>query len=197
MIEKEIKLLLTKEEYERLSKSIKFDDSFTQVNYYYDDKNFTLSNNGITLKVRLVGDLFILYFKEKHSEGNDFLITRLEYTKVLPNLPSQIGANEILALTHSETSIETLEIIHESLDFQLLGSLKTLRKKKKYDEFEMMVDKNEYLGMIDYEIELELNGGKDSVISMVKHLEELNVYDNTSCFGKYKRFIQFRKLKKQ
>ena len=52
MIENEYKVMLSKEEYDRVKAVYQWDSVINQVNYYYDTTDFYLRRNDITFRIR-------------------------------------------------------------------------------------------------------------------------------------------------
>ncbi len=52
MIENELKLMLNRDEYDRILGRYPWDKSITQINAYYSDKNGEIRESGMTVRVR-------------------------------------------------------------------------------------------------------------------------------------------------
>lgn len=143
MLEKEVKIMLTEEEYERCKGLFDFGAPLRQVNNYYYSRK--CSERGISVRVREVGGEVLLQVKVPVStEGS--LAVREELEKKLHFVPERIGA-------------ETLEEVCGVADSAVRrGSLETRRSICKTGDTEICLDKNTYLGVTDYEIELEYTG---------------------------------------
>ena len=143
MLEKEVKIMLTEEEYERCGGLFEFGAALRQVNnYYYSPK---CAERGISVRVREVGGEVLLQVKIPVStEGS--LAVREELERKLHFVPERIGP---------ETLDEVCGVADEAV---LQGSLETWRRICRLDGVEICLDRNEYLGVTDYEIELEYTG---------------------------------------
>lgn len=64
MIEKEIKILLSKEQYEKIEKVFSWKKKFTQINFYYGDLEKIDENGELTVRVRQNGDNYKLQIKK-------------------------------------------------------------------------------------------------------------------------------------
>lgn len=147
MIEHEKKLLLEKEEYEMLLDIFCENVSPTrQVNYYFDTDDFYMNSKGITCRIR-------------YKNG--------EYKAVMKTHRK----------AYDECSLETTMKIRRGLrenDFtdmglSLQGCLITERVVMlKTDFHNVVLDKNTYLGYIDYELEIEYLDGFEDVAEQIK-----------------------------
>lgn len=136
MIEKEYKYLISKGKYANLLRFAKEKFSLLannmQVNYYYDDDYFTLHRNGVTLRVRQVGDALELHEKSRLGLKNHLHISD-ESKKIVRSLPYIIDGR-----------------------YCLKGSLTTNRHSFILDENHRLdLDENVYLGTTDFEAEIE------------------------------------------
>lgn len=144
MTEFEKKLLLTKEEYDYLLEYFRHDDPpvnkslVKQVNYYYDTDALTLNRQNITCRIRL---------KNGKYEGT---------------MKQRINGTE-----HStETKMKVRNGIYENdfidMGLKLQGELVTERYIiLKNAICEVVLDKNDYLGHVDYELEIEYVPNKE------------------------------------
>ena len=166
--EMEFKQIITEDEYvdclRILNETSNFAEVF-QINYYYDDKTFTLYNNGDTLRIRQTGDDLVFQskvFLEMH--------------------------NGIRFSAESHQSIDRLprSIIFNGCLYVYLGNLVTFRKTFNLKGVSVSFDKSQYLGVSDYEIEVETNDDATSTIPDAIY-EMLLTKDNT--ISKYARFV--------
>lgn len=134
MLEFEKKIMLTEQEYRSISMVMcKFDLRETQINYYFDDSEFSMDKKGITCRIREKDGIYKATVK-KH----DFKF---------PECSMEVDFSE-------NTEFEPL--IFNVLGLQYKGKLATERIIM-YDDTEckMVLDKNEYLGTVDFELEVE------------------------------------------
>ena len=162
MTELEKKLLLTKDEYDYLMEHLGYESPLvlkpiaTQINYYFDTDDFSMNRQNTTCRIRLKDGKYKATMK-KHLFG-----------------------------THH--SIETEMEIHsglESNDFtdmglKLQGELVTKRCVIMKDtSCEVVLDKNEYLGHTDYEIEIEYTPGhKKDAQEILKIFQDMLIRRN-------------------
>ncbi len=174
MLEKEIKLMLTEEEYHKLERSLEFDGELDQVNNYY--YSAACSERRISIRVREVGGKNLLQIKLPiKNEGA--VAYREELEKELPFVPEVIG---------QQTLSEICGVEDEA---HLLGALYTNRKLcHTFPGVEICLDRNRYLGIIDYELEAEYEG------EYPKEAEELlcslGIKTDVPAVGKYSRFLK-------
>lgn len=140
-IEREIKISLTKEQYNTAEKLFQWGKIIEQTNFYYIPQQDT----GMTsIRVRQIGEKYFLQLKAPISE-NGALHVKKEYEQQLDSLPEKLTAQELSQLVGSDFPAA-----------DLAGSLNTQRKLcTDFDHVEICLDKSEYLGLTDYELELE------------------------------------------
>lgn len=108
-----------------------------QINYYYDTDDNMLNKNDVTVRVRQERDKLKWQIK-KHTNTSMALFFSDEYCGCLERLPKALR----------------VEGIHEEL--LLKGSLLTERREIKFGVCgKLCFDISMYLGVIDYEIEIE------------------------------------------
>lgn len=138
MTELEKKLLLSKDEYNYLMEHFGYNDTMIrkpivkQINYYFDTDDFSMNRQNITCRIRLKNGKYRAIMK-KHFANTD---------------------------QSTETEMEIYHGIYENaftkMGLTLQGELITERCIiLKNEIFEVALDKNEYLGHADYELEIE------------------------------------------
>jgi len=138
MIENEIKVLLTKNEYEYLLNQFGFERQYnrkvinTQKNYYYDTEDFEMNRQNKTCRIRIKDGKYTATIKKHLSTGN------------------QSVENDI------QLSTDLYHNAFVDMGLQLQGVLVTTRSVLLKDRIcEVVLDRNEYLGTVDYELEIE------------------------------------------
>ena len=147
MIEKEYKVILSKEQYDRLNAFFVWDEDFTQINYYYNDKDNYIRDNSITVRVREKNNKFALQTKVSTLENpeSDVLAIKEEKEIIIDMLMDEIPADVLCGM-----------IGHMCNDIRIIGLLKTHRKVcGLYENVTICLDYNEYLSKSDYELEIE------------------------------------------
>ena len=134
MIEYEKKVLLTEKEYLALMEYFQDkQDSVLQINHYFDTDYFVMDRNGITCRIREKDGKFKAVMK-KHRQ-------------------TQMYCSEETEMCIRDGLIEN-DFVTMGLFYQ--GKLQTFRTVVlENDCCKIMLDRNEYLGIVDYELEAE------------------------------------------
>lgn len=133
MLEYEKKIPITENEYKRIIEAVEFIDKGDQINYYYDTEDFSLNKRGITYRIRKKDGKYTATIKEHNVESRE---CNTELSKRVTD------------------EYDTALFVEKHIKLQ--GELITERKYLVKDEgFEIVIDKNHYLGVTDYEIEIE------------------------------------------
>ncbi len=138
------KTLLTKGEYAKLAKLYADKPADLQTNYYFDTSRFTLKASEILLRVRH-RDVYELTLRRKKGYNKveiTNIITEEEFQNFLANgiIPSP------------EIELEIGELIKGQILNNYM-SLATYRIFFQYEKGNVAIDKCEYLGTTDYELE--------------------------------------------
>ncbi len=153
MVEFEKKCILTGSEYEQLCKIYKDCKEYTQVNYYYDTDDYSYNKKGITCRIRKKGGRYKATIKN-HSAGKTFC-------SVEKSIPVKNELDDTL---------------FKDLGVSLQGYLTTERREISTGYgVTIFLDKNTYIGIIDYELEIEFPPNKellcnDTISSIVMNL---------------------------
>lgn len=181
MLEKELKVLLTKEQYEKIDKLISWEDVYDQINFYYAKEGNEDIPGTPTVRIRSKKGKMQLEVKVPVSANAGSIMQHEEYAKDIAYIPPVILR-------------ETLNDLLERTDMQdtkLLGFLYTNRRiSTKYEGCEIALDKNEYLGKTDYELEVEFTD--ELPCELLREFEFLNIDQSRKVTGKYRRFIHER-----
>lgn len=153
-IEIEAKALITKEEYDKIVHYYEDEVSkeYDQINYYIDTEDLFLKSLGIGLRIRYLENSYKLTLKAPMAEGlleKDQSITRESYRKLS-------RAHEFPDGTIKEF-VKMFGVKIE--DLRILAKLSTHRIEIEDDDLtkKVAIDKNEYNGIVDYELEVEGN----------------------------------------
>lgn len=133
MIERELKILLTAEEFIGLQMTMcKYLKPQIQTNYYFDTETLSMNQKGVTCRIRFKDGIYKATVKSHNRDTSISTECDLGESKELfPNIFSVLG-------------------------FCCYGNLSTERFMLfKNDELEMVLDRNSYLGKTDYELEIE------------------------------------------
>ena len=159
MIEKEKKLLLSKEEYYCLLEHFGKGKSITkQINYYFDTDDLSMNERNITCRIRFKDGKYKATIK-KHS---------------------------IVEESSYETDIEVREGLHDNvfvdLGLQMKGKLTTERYGLiESDHYTVFLDRNEYQNCVDYELEIEYASNFEQEATAILHtLSDILLYHNSA-----------------
>lgn len=150
MIENEYKVMLDINQYNRILDWLekKYSERlkrFIQINYYYDTPDWDLNRFGITLRVRHKEDSLSVELKRKIESDRHLNISR-ELSGKIDKLPLVLKADQL----------PWRDIPGGYDEFALQGSLVTERISCTIKNgLRIDLDKNFYLGIVDYEIEIE------------------------------------------
>ena len=168
-IEKEYAVALTKQQYEKLTKAFDYNCRI-QTNYYYASHR-----NDVGIRVRSVNGQNIFTLK-KEENGH--------------TIEHELLVDEV-SLNHPEIQ-KLLQKFNVTEPF-LIGKMQTTRMTYLTDEGELALDKSDYLGISDYEIEYELFddkvGNNDFLLNLLKE-NDIPYIENE--ITKYARFINYR-----
>ncbi|NMA06918.1 MAG: CYTH domain-containing protein [Ruminococcaceae bacterium] len=176
-LEKESKVLLEEKEYLRLidiaEKSPLFSDkkSILQINYYYDTEDFWGYTSGNTFRVRQKENKLELQRKVRQfaEESGNIHICR-EFSEEIFELPRSIA----------------VEGDEENFELKLIGSLSTFRNDYIFEDIVVSLDKNIYLGIVDFELEIEY-WDENRLVNLPEEFRKFLDYD-VNPIGKYPRF---------
>lgn len=153
-LEIEYKTLLSLSEFDQLGKRFSHVAPVRQTNHYFDTPDLKLRANKLSLRIRTFDDAAEMTLKIPQKVGN------LEHNIAL----TSEEANAILATKTLPQNCINIQNILELLKgyaidlsaVRVLGSLTTMRREYETSIGLMALDKNEYSGRLDYELELEV-----------------------------------------
>ena len=172
----ELKLMLSKEQYEKLSEI--FPDSkckkVVQTNYYYDTINLDMRKKNTTVRVREKNGKYKLTIKRHYYDCN-------------------YSAENNLSIDYASEFIMV-----EGKKLKLFGELTTERTEIKLcDGITLMLDYNRYLDIEDYELELEyVPKSKEKAEGMMLALQAIICYTGAPNLSKSKSERFFENLLK-
>ncbi len=143
-IEQELKLVLTEREYNMLTGGRQAE---VQINNYFYGKGL---KPDIMVRVREKKDAYILCVKQKVSDVRGVTLSEERECEITEGLAEAFIRNGI-------TSEKLLTLLGADVDTDLycVGKLTTHRTSYTLEEWNIEIDKNEYLGVTDYELECE------------------------------------------
>lgn len=186
-LEIEYKTLLSLSEYELLAQQFSQVAPIRQTNYYWDTPDLKLRGNKLSLRIRMFQDAAEMTLKIPQKVGN------LEH-----NISLTIqNAKAILAakgLPQNQAEImPILDILKEypvSLSaITVLGSLTTERRETTTAIGLMALDKNNYSGKTDYELELEVTDAQTGEANFNQFLKD-NTISYRYARSKVVRFLE-------
>jgi len=176
MIEKELKALLDEFTYYQALSLFDWDSKTIQTNYYYTDREGILERLKITVRVREKNGTYLLQVKTPISECSALHI-KDEYEKVIDNSPSHIDRKLIESIIGIKVNSVTQ-----------IGELVTERHIITYNnKIEICLDKNYYLKITDYEMEIEFYDVIDQ--KLLDELSSIGIHFDTKINGKFSRFM--------
>jgi uncharacterized protein YjbK len=141
------------------------------VNYYYDTEDNMLNSNDVTVRIRQERDKLNWQIK-KHSEKYGALFSSDEYSGSIEELPGFFmidGVNEKLQLKGSSVTERRI------INFGVSGKL--------------CFDINMYLGVIDYEIEVEYSDQDrsigDAIAAVIDSMKAMTITKSNRFFKKW------------
>lgn len=149
-LEIEYKTLLTKDEYNRLLSQMTHVSPVTQTNYYIDTDHFDLKAHKMSLRIRtFVAAPAELTLKVPEKVGNREYNLELDDTQVKAIIQTgQLPKSAILDI------ISTLDVDLSAI--KTFGNLTTIRREADTPIGKLALDYNQYAGIKDYELELEV-----------------------------------------
>jgi uncharacterized protein YjbK len=178
MEEKEYKVIIDLEKYNRILNQFDWDTFINQHNYYYDSKNFWAEEYGYTIRIRQINNDFILQIKSP-NQSQKIYKHRIESELGINHIPQYLDSSILNPLKNVDGCPGRLE---------LLGFLETERHIKCLsNDITLFLDKNQYGNILDYEVEVEFS--KDNR-EAEKVLFELGLKPYRTC-GKYTRFVKY------
>lgn len=185
----EFKQILTQQLYSQISQRY-FSEAklFKQVNFYIDTPDFKLKSHRSALRIRVKDQNFEMTLKVPASTG------LTEYNHAVSIEPEP---DKIIMLDELPTDI--YKIITESFGIKndklvILGALTTYRMETNFDDELLVLDKSEYLGITDYELEFEVANYDTGLVKFKNLLHQFNI-EHQQPLNKVQRFfLQKEKL---
>ncbi len=179
MTEKEIKVILTQNQYHKIKALFNWDEQISQINRYYVNSDSD-SGKKLTIRVREENSRYWLQIKRPKFEESSLHISE-EYQKELNSAPNLLPSETLTELTGFYIP-----------DSRLIGSLSTERAVcRSYPNLEICLDKVRYYDVTEYELELEYTG--DFPDEAIKLLSENGISFGEKIDGKYYRFLRYAK----
>lgn len=164
--EVEFKSLLTEQEYKKLIAHFNNAKSDYQTNHYFDTKRFSLKALNASLRVRERDDMELTLKRKKgyNTDIKSVSITKEQFKKL----------RETGVIEFEELANDVSNLIKEQKLVNFL-SLSTLRNFVPYASGILNIDKSEYLGITDYEIEYTSRSYHQGKADFIKIISEFGI----------------------
>ena len=155
------------------------------INIYYDTKDYYLTKNHITLRIRIIDDnRRELTLKISHPDGDD----EINDTLTKSDADSLINGG---IFPNGEVKKRLLTLPYSLKDYHEITTLENTRLEIENNDHLLVIDKNIYSGIIDYNLEIEAN---DSIMIammwMKEYMKQFNIAMPTEKYvGKAHRAI--------
>ena len=183
-IENEERVMINVDQYNLLKSdyiSLPNATQYSLINYYFDDKNLSLKKSHRTLRIRSINDNeYELTLKIKGDNGDKEINIPLSKNEVIDIINSKSLDNPII-------NKELNDIKHNEIIY--ITSLKTDRIEVKYNTHLLVIDKNEYSDVIDYDIEVESNNKKEALRFIIEYCDKYHLTYSSHYIGKSHRAI--------
>ena len=153
-IEQELKMALSEREYNILLDVAKVEPQL-QTNYYFRCKAMP---DDLMVRLRKKGEEYILCYKRRLSLHNGVAVCDERECEVSATFADSLCSRGITqAELKTLLGVDFLKELQADLpkSLQMVGSMDTYRAKFKIEDWTLELDKNEYLGKVDYELECE------------------------------------------
>ena len=186
-IEIEAKYLLNEVDFKRLLDKFNKEDMKykVQTNYYFDTPDLLLQKNKLMFRVRYdgvyyEGTLKLPYGNEEKIEINE-TVSQEEFINLCAGRGIYEGA----------VQSKLKELGYNVFDLELITSLETKRYSCLYENGEIFFDENEYLDVVDYEIEFEVSSNIQEANKTILDLfEKNNIKDYKKAISKRERAVK-------
>ena len=175
-IERELKILVNQEIYEKIIHSYEFSEPWEQINTYFDTDDGLIRQKGGAMRIRQIGQKRIFTLKLRVDE-----ITHIELEK------------EIFVNTIHE--IEDQEILSWFKKYQIPNNLKktisfkTIRQVYDFENAQLCADYTIYENHMDYEIEYEYTKEHDGIQFFNDLLKPYDIEYKKNCPSKIARAL--------
>ncbi len=162
--ERELKIILTQDQFEKILHSYDFEEPVTQINTYYDTADESLKKEKSALRIRQIGDQNILTVKKPKDE-----ITKYEYE--FPVSENSITIDDLLPSEkdHLSAIISTDEPYYPTVTFM------TTRYNLKTPHAVISLDQTEFRNSTDYELEYEYLDNHDGISRLNEFLKPAGI----------------------
>lgn len=184
-IEQELKIQLNEAQYNLLC-GLTDAKPQLQTNHYFGYDSMPID---LMVRVRHKCEGFYLCYKHKMSHVDGISVCDEREREISRELFDDMQQRGI-----AKAQLKNLVDAEVTQDLHYLGSLETLRTKFHLQGWTLEVDKNNYLGRTDYELECE-NTSMQSLNDLTRYLYDNFAIANNPSISKFARFLQASKLR--
>lgn len=187
----EFKQILNRSTYEKIYHTyFKNKKTFTQTNYYIDTNHFKLKQHHSALRIRVKDNHYEMTLKVPEDVG------LTEYNHIV-NIEPQLNMSIKLSQLPSDIrNIVKNEFNVFNDELVILGHLTTHRLETPHQNELLVLDKSEYLGKTDYELEYEVRSHDEGYVKFNRLLEEFNL-EHKKPLNKVQRFFEEKNASKK
>ena len=113
------------------------------------------------------------------EQSGNGAVSRIELEQKISGLPQKLEPETLKSLSGAELP-----------ELTLLGTLSTFRSVKKFPGAEIDLDRSEYFGVIDYELEVEYTDEAAAEAILAKIGQKVRIDRSAPVTGKIRRFLQ-------
>lgn len=173
-IEKELKILVSKNQFQKILNSYDFKKPIFQTNTYYDTENRYIKSQNGAMRIRTIGNTNIFTLKIRKDE-----LTHYEYEKEIDtNHLNQIQDPEILSW---------IKQFNIPLDVKNIVSFSTERYTYDFPNGQLCADITSYESHKDYELEYEYTEDHDGIAVFNQILKPIDLEYQKNCSSKIAR----------
>lgn len=179
-MEYEARVMLDKSKYDLLVKNhTSFNMiSSTNENYYYDTVDLALTHHSMVLRKRIKGSEKELTLKIKGIDGDkEITIDDIDESKDLSLIISENMKKEISSIGVNKN------------DLHLVSILKTERKEIFFDDYTLVIDKNDYNNKTDYNLEIEAKNKSVAELILTNYIKQYSIDNSKKYISKSRRAI--------
>jgi len=181
-LEYEARVMLSITQYNKLLLLMSEINPITLINEYFDDDNCSIIKSRKMLRIRNLNfsgyELTLKIKGEKGDTEYNQPISQKERDLFIRNGIFPDG--EVKNLVKGIIPLETISLI---------TSLKTMRYEKSIEDYLFVLDKNEYNGIVDYNLEIESDSKQKSVEIIKKYCKDYDIQYSEKYKGKSRRAI--------
>lgn len=181
-LEYEARVMLSITQYNKLLLLMSKINPITLINEYFDDDNCSIIKSRKMLRIRNLNfSGYELTLKIKGENGDT------EY-----NQPISPEERDLFIKNGIFPDGEVKNLVKDIIPLEtisLITSLKTMRYEKNIEDYLFVLDKNEYNGIVDYNLEIESDSKQKSVEIIKKYCKDYNIQYSEKYKGKSRRAI--------